>query len=258
MSATVPAMQIRLPRKAIGKLIATELKQAWREPVALLLGVLVPVVFLVIFGLAPAFQKNVPTTSTTYMTEYTPILIGLTLVLIALISMPIPIVMQRQSAYLRRLSTTPVAPGWLLVAQVLVNVLLAVLAAVLVVVGGVLLFHAHAPADIPGFILAALLATAAIFALGLIIAAVAPDPRIAGPAGAVLLYPLMFLAGLWTPRETMSPLMHTLSDYSPLGAAVQAMLTAVHGGIPSAQSLLVMAAYAVGFGFVAVRFFRWE
>jgi hypothetical protein len=32
----------------------------------------------------------------------------------------------------------------------------------------------------------------------------------------------------------------------------------VKGAFPAAQSLLVMAAYALVFGFLAVRYFRWE
>ena len=38
--------------------------------------------------------------------------------------------------------------------------------------------------------------------MGLLIAAVAPTQTVAGVMGSVLLYPLMFFAGLWTPRET--------------------------------------------------------
>jgi ABC-2 type transport system permease protein len=256
----VAAIGRRRPsHQALQKLVVTEFKLAWREPVGLLLGVVVPGIFLVIFGLAPGLRKPLgPTVSISYMTESVPLLIALTLCLIALITLPVPIVMQRQWSYLRRLSTTPVAPQWLLAAEVLVSLALATIAMILIVAGAALLFGVPAPGDLPGFALSALLAMGALFALGLIIAALAPDPRIAGPTGAVLLYPLMFFAGLWTPREMMSDLMRNISDFTPLGAAVKAMLKSMQGQLPPAQSLLVMAGYAVVLGFVAVKVFRWQ
>jgi len=259
MTVEVAIRAHRPTNRALQKLVITEFKQAWREPVGLLLGVFVPVIFLVIFGLAPGLRKPIgPTVPTSYMTESVPLLIGMTLCLIALITLPIPIVMQRQSSFLRRLSTTPVAPQWLLAAEVLVSLALAVLAMLLIVLGSHLFFGVETPADLPGFVLSALLATAALFSLGLMVAARAPDPRVAGPAGAVLFYPLMFFAGLWTPRETMSDLMRTISDFTPLGAGMQAMLKSMQGGVPPAQSLLVMAGYAAILGFAATKLFRWE
>ena len=88
---------------------------AWRAPVGLALGVLVPVIILVILGSAGGLQKTIPGSNppVTYMTTYVPVLIGLVLVMIALISLPIVLVNQREHAFLRRLSTTPVAPRWL-------------------------------------------------------------------------------------------------------------------------------------------------
>lgn len=45
---------------------------------------------------------------------------------------------------------------------------------------------------------------------------------------------------------------------TPLGAAVAAMHASYQGSFPSAGSLLVLAGYAVIFGYLAVRFFSWE
>ena len=126
---------------------------------------LVPVIILVILGSAGGLQKTVPGSNppVTYMTTYVPVLIGLVLVMIALISLPIVLVNQREHAFLRRLSTTPVAPRWLLAAQVVVNFVLAVVAMILIVAGAALFYHVPAPAQLGGFVLSALLATAGLF-----------------------------------------------------------------------------------------------
>jgi len=102
------------------------------------------------------------------------------------------------------------------------------------------------------------LATAAMFAIGLLIAALAPSPQIAAAIGTVLLYPLLFFAGMWTPKQNLSPVLQHIGNYTPLDAAVQAMDAAMQGHFPPTRPLLVMAAYAVVFGVAAIRLFRWE
>ena len=192
-------------------------------------------------------------------TQYVPVLIGLSLCLIALVSLPIPMVTNRQMGVLRRFATTPAPRSWLLATQVIINVVLALIAIVILVAGGVAFFGAHLPSQWPGFVLSALLATAAMFAIGLLITAVAPTPQVAGVLGTVLLYyPLLFFAGMWTPKQNLSPLLQHIGNYTPLGAAVQAMDAAMQGNFPPARPLLVMAAYAVLFSIAAIRFFRWE
>jgi ABC-2 type transport system permease protein len=49
-----------------------------------------------------------------------------------------------------------------------------------------------------------------------------------------------------------------ISNYTPLGATVQAVQDSMQTGFPPAAPLLVLAAYALVFGFLAQRFFRWE
>ncbi len=165
---------------------------------------------------------------------------------------------QREHAFLRRLSTTPVAPRWLLAAQVVVNFVLAVVAMILIVAGATLFYHVPAPAQLGGFVLSAFLATAALFAIGLFIAAVAANGVVSAVLGTLFLYPLIFFAGLYVPRQSMSPTLLHISDYTPLGAGVHAMLSSMQGAFPPAQPLLVMAAWAVVFGLAAIKLFRWE
>ena len=138
MSVATATLTRRPPRRAMKELIVAEAKLTWREPAGLVLGVCVPVMLLVIFGMAPGLKKEIVGVSppTTYMSFYVPVLIGMVLTLIALVTLPISIVLQRERAFLRRLSTTPVAPSRLLAAQVVVNLApLALLAMVLIVVG---------------------------------------------------------------------------------------------------------------------------
>ena len=49
-----------------------------------------------------------------------------------------------------------------------------------------------------------------------------------------------------------------MSNYTPLGAAVEAIQDSMQTGFPPARPLLVLVAYAVVFAVAARRFFRWE
>ena len=59
------------------------------------------------------------------------------------------------------------------------------------------------PRQLAGFVLAALLAAAALLAIGLFVAAAAPTGRAANAIGAILFFPMMFFAGLWLPIAQM-------------------------------------------------------
>ena len=94
--------------------------------------------------------------------------------------------------------------------------------------------------------------------LGMLIAALAPTGRAAGVIGTMLFFPPMFFAGLWIPRATMPASLREVSDFTPLGAAVQALQDSLHGSWPQPSALAVLAGYAVVFTVAAARFFRWD
>jgi hypothetical protein len=52
--------------------------------------------------------------------------------------------------------------------------------------------------------------------------------------------------------------LRTIMYYSPSGAAVKAVLDSAFNGGLSYAALLTMAIYTVIFGFIAIRYFRWE
>jgi hypothetical protein len=49
-----------------------------------------------------------------------------------------------------------------------------------------------------------------------------------------------------------------ISNWTPLGASVGAMQDAMQGSFPSLQSILVLTAYTLVLGYLAVRWFKWE
>jgi ABC-2 type transport system permease protein len=94
--------------------------------------------------------------------------------------------------------------------------------------------------------------------LGLLVASLARNGRVAGAVGSMLFLPLMFFAGLWTPQATMPAALRSVGDDTPLGAAVAALQHSMSGQWPSASGLTILAGYPVVFGLLSWRLFRWE
>ncbi len=177
---------------------------------------------------------------------------------LGLIGVSPPLAGYREQGVLRRLSTTPVPPAWLLGAQLLINLVIAAVVVALIMGASMSFLGFALPAQLPGFVLSLSLTAVALFAMGLWVAAIARSAQFAGVISQLLFFSMMFFAGLWLPQQRMPAALHTLADYTPLGAAVQAVQATMQGDFPAARALLVLVAYGVVFAVAAVRCFRWE
>jgi ABC-2 type transport system permease protein len=244
-------------RSAFRNLTVTEAKLLAREVVPLLWGVGFPVVMLSIIG---TFSHG-PDKSLgggTLIAAYVPILVAFSSATFALQGLPTVLTNYRERGILRRLNATPVGAGRLLGAQLTVNLSVSLIAVAGILVVGRAAFGVPLPGQPAGFALAFGLTAAAMIGLGLLIASLARNARVAGAAGTMIFLPLMFFAGLWMPQAQMPAGLRDAGDDTPLGAAVAALQHSMAGQWPSAASLGVLAAYAAVFGLLAWRLFRWE
>ena len=241
------------------KMTLNEIRLFLREPVAVFFGVLFPSLLVVILGSVPAFRvPNKDIGGLRVVDLYVPISIALALALLALTALPSYLGAYREKGILRRLAVTPMPPARLLLAQLLTNLVMAIVSVALLLTVARILFDVALPRQIIGYSVAFLLAAAALFAMGLFVAAIAPSGRSAPSIGMLLYFPIMFFAGLYVPRAAMPPSLQRIGDYTPLGAGVQALQDSMTGLWPQPLHLAVMAAYVIVFGVAAARLFRWE
>jgi ABC-2 type transport system permease protein len=233
-----------------------ELKLDFRDFAAVFFGAVLSPVIFVILGCVPAFRVKDPELGgQSVIGLYVPIMIAMAIAMIGLSTMPSTLATYRERGILRRLSTTPVRPRDLLIAQVVVQSLVLLTSAVLVILIGRIAFGVGLPGNPVAFVAAFVLATGAMFAIGLMLAS-APTAKAAAGMGSAVFFPLMFLAGLWVPREVMPDALRTVSDYSPMGAAVQTLTDASAGHWPAALSLAVLLVWTVAAWLGALRHFR--
>lgn len=244
-------------RAAFGKILQNEARLTWRRPIALIAGVALPQILLVVFG-EVGRTPMAALRGLTILDLYVPILSVFTLALLAFLGLPMPLTAYRELGVLRRLSTTPVPRSWLLAAQGLVQLCTAAAALLLLFVTADTAFGALPPRSPAGLAISVALSIAGFFPIGLLIAAIARTANAASVIGRLVFIPMMFFGGLWLPRALMPTVLLDISNYTPVGAAVQAIQDSTLQGFPPVAPLLVLAAYAVVFGYLARRFFRWE
>ncbi|NRQ34140.1 ABC transporter permease [Nonomuraea sp. NN258] len=229
------------------KLALVETKLLTREPGALF-SLLIPLFILVVFG------SSIEPGDTVLL----PMALAIAVGLVGLYLLPTTLATYRERGILRRLSTTPVRPGSLLAVQLLLQFVLAVAACglLMAVAGSVL--GAHLPSLVLPGVLTFLLGTASMFAIGLLVAALAPNGRAANGLGVLLYFPMAYLAGLIQPTDQMPDMVAAIGTYTPLGAFGQSLREVWAGSVPSPLLLGVMAAYALVISATAAKFFRWE
>jgi ABC-2 type transport system permease protein len=245
------------PGSAFRKLTLTEVRLLLREPVALFWGLAFPMALLAVMGLASS-SPQADLGGLRLVAVYEPILIAFVSVTFAIQGLPAVVAGYRERRILRRLATTPVGPVRVIAAQLAVNLAVALAATAGILAVGRLAFGVALPGQPAGFLVTYVLAAAAMLGLGMLIVALAPTGRAAGVIGTMLFFPLMFFAGLWTPRATMPAVLQQISDFTPLGAAVQALQDSMLGHWPHPSALAVLAGCAVVFTVAAARFFRWD
>jgi ABC-2 type transport system permease protein len=241
----------------LGSLSRTEAKLFLRDPVTLLVAILLPTLILAGLGSVPALREPLPMfDGLTFVGYFAPPLLAITITQLGLQTLPTGLATYRERGILRRYSTTPVRPALVLLVQLLVNLVTAVLATALLVGVSVLVFGVDPPRHPVQFLLALLLGVAAVFAIGLLIAAVAPRARTATGIGALTFMVMLFFAGVYLPNFLLPEVVVQIGEFVPPGIASIKQSWTGAGADPLV--LAVMAAIALGASALAARLFRWE
>ncbi|WP_127503091.1 ABC transporter permease [Actinoplanes solisilvae] len=245
--------------RVFAKLTLTELRLFLREPVSAFFVLFFPTLLVIILGSIPSFREpSADLGGARVIDLYVGIAVALTLAMVAIQIAPAVLATYRERGVLRRLATTPVSPLKMLGAQLAMHGITAVVSTALVLAVGRLAFGVRLAEQFGGFVLAFVLTAAGVLAIGLFVGAVVPSGKAGSSVGTILFFPLMFFAGLWTPREVMPEVLRKIADFTPLGAGERALNDAMTGSWPNLLSATVLVGYLVVFGLAAVRLFRWS
>jgi ABC-2 type transport system permease protein len=241
-------------------LTITEARLYLRDPMVLPFALALPLVLLLVFGLPEESSRPSPDIGGDIPLETVLPSLALTLsfAMLGAYMLPAFLTEYRVRGVLRRLATTPVSPLAVLVAHLLINLAVAVVAVLLTLLLGAAALEMPMPENLPWLVLVLVLGATSLFAVGLLIAAVARDAQAAYVLGALFFFPSLFFAGIWLQKEQMPSTLSRIGDFTPLGAFRESLEAAWTGSAPEPLALAVMAGVTVLAGGAAARTFRWE
>lgn len=260
MTTPVHGSGVTAHRPGLGSwltLVRCEAKMVARDTAGLIVPIGLPLLILVMSAMGAAEEEVVGGRSVLDI-YILPLVFTIVIATIGVINMPSFLASYRKTGVLRRLGVTPASPVMVLVAQVAVSLLQAVLGIAIAFGVAVVFFGAKPPIDPGGALGALALAIAAMYALGMVVAALAPTPNSAVAIGLVSFFALGALGGMFGGREAMPEAVARVGEWLPFGAAVDALSSAWAGEAIDPANLAVLALTALASAAIAALFFRWD
>ena len=248
--------------RGLWQLTWLEIKIFLREPLGAIGSVVFPVAAFVILG---RYAPRAALVSATPMTGFfgdggVPVFVSMLIALSAVLSLVTIISIYREGGILKRLRATPLRPPTILTAHVLVKLALTAVTMSLMLLAGKRYFSVGPAVPVGAFVLALLVSVWSILSIGFVIASIVPTARFAQPIGALVLYPMLALSGIFVPVNALPPVLRHVARALPLTYVVS-LLQGIwrgdgwiaHMGDVGALVLVFVVCVAL-----SSRVFRWE
>jgi ABC-2 type transport system permease protein len=247
--------------RGLWKLTWIEIKIFLREPLGAIGTVGIPVlVFLVAGRMVGRRAALTSPAASSFVSVGLPVLASVLILIAAVLSLVTIISIYREGGILKRLRATPLRPHTILTAHVLVKLLLSATTLVLMVAAGKRYYPVGIHAPLVGFTIALLISTCSILSIGFLIASLVPTARFAQPIGALIMYPMMAISGLFAPVDSLPLAVQTVAKVLPLTYAVS-LLEGIWKGDAwwaHTRDLTALALAFVVCTALSAKVFRWE
>jgi ABC-2 type transport system permease protein len=247
--------------RGLWKLTWIEIKIFLREPLGAFGTIGIPVLVFIVTGrivghsLTPASLA-----ASSFISAGLPVLASVLIAISAVLSLVTIISIYREGGILKRLRATPLRPQTILTAHVVVKLLLTAATLALMVLAGKRYYPVGIHVPLFGFTMALLISTCSILSIGFLIASIVPTARFAQPIGAVIMYPMIAVSGLFVPVTALPPALQSVARVVPLTYTVS-LLEGIWQGDAWSAHLGDVAALAVVFivcTALSAKVFRWE
>lgn len=237
-----------------------EIKIFVREPLGVFGTVAVPILLFILVGRVVGGRRGVSPELPEAVAGDLPVFVSLFVTIGAVLSLVAIMAIYREGGILKRLRATPLRPHTILAAHVLVKLLFSSITVAAMLVAGRAYFPAGADVPFLSFGLAVVFSTLSVLSIGFLIASVVPTARFAQPFGALVLYPMLALSGVFVPVEALPAGLQALARVLPLTSAVSLLRGIWHGEgwLAHLDDVAVLTLAFVVFGVVSARVFRWE
>ena len=209
---------------------------------------------------APLTFESVESRDLGYIDFLVPGIVGMTIMQLGLFGVAFGFVQLKRTGALRRLFATPTSPAYFLSAQVLSRLIIG-LVQVAILFGVGIWFGLQMFGDYMSLLVIVLIGSAIFLAVGFAIAGWAKNEDQAAPVANLVSLPMMFLSGVFFPRDAMPDFLAAITQFMPLTYVNEALRAIVNDGaglLSLGPQLLGMGVWAVITFVLAVVMFRWE
>lgn len=247
--------------RGLWKLTWIEMKVFMREPLGAIGTIVIPVLLYVVLGRIVSSKAALPSLSaSTFPVAHLSVLVALLISISAVLSLVTIISIYREGGILKRLRATPLRPQTILTAHVIVKLLLTAATLALMLLAGKRYFPPGVHVPWFSFAIALLTSTWSILSIGFLIASIVPTARFAQPIGAIILYPMIALSGLFVHIADMPPMLRAVTRVLPLTYAVRLLegIWIGDGWLVHLGDVAALAALFLIFTAISAKVFRWE
>jgi ABC-2 type transport system permease protein len=247
--------------RGLWKLTWIEIKIFLREPLGAFGTIGFPVIAFLVLGRVVG-QGRAPSSfaASGFIRVGLPVLASILITISAVLSLVTIISIYREGGILKRLRATPLRPQTILAAHVIVKLILTASTLALMVLAGKRYYPVGVQVPFVSFTIALLISTWSILSIGFLIASIVPTARFAQPIGAIILYPMIAVSGLFAPVASLPPVLGAVARVVPLTYAVSLLEGIWKGDVWSAHAGDVAALVFVFVVCTALsaKVFRWD
>ena len=186
---------------------------------------------------------------------------GIQFLLFAMANLGIEMLLERQRGLWKRLRSAPVSRFMLLGAKVLSGALISLMTLWISFAFAMIVFGVRIQGSVMGFVGVSIACALMAATFGLLVAALGRTPATARGVTTLAVLMLVMLGGAWVPAFIFPAWLQQVTKATPVRWAVDGLDAMTWRGLGFDAALgpiLVLLAFAVGFGAIAAARFRWE
>lgn len=167
----------------------------------------------------------------------------------------------KKMGILRRLHTTPLRVWQFFLSNMLGQAVTGLLSLALMLLIAISVYHIKVVGNLAQLALFLVIGIVMILGIGLALGGWAKNERQVAPLGNIIVFPMMFLTGVFFPRFLMPHWLQSVTNYMPLTPVIDGarmILTEGKGILELGPQLAVMGVWLLIIYAIAFRVFRWE
>ncbi|WP_142426848.1 ABC transporter permease [Enterococcus durans] len=207
-----------------------------------------------------SYKKKAGDASYTFLDSSFSALLVVGICATAFMGIPLTICDYRDKKILKHFFVTPASPVHLIAAQMVVAAITSIISAILIIFVSIVFLDYHMQGNWGILIASYFLVMSAMYSLGLLIASLCKNIKIANLVCSAVYFPMLFLSGAVIPFELFPDGIQKVATFLPLTQGIKLLKSVSLGqsvGNPQFIVILLLCITILGFG-LAAKFFRWE